>query len=60
MYSLFFETGSLGAYARICNLRLDTSAQKEIREYATAIHQLMTERFPISWDALSCKFKNSE
>jgi thymidylate synthase (FAD) len=60
MYSLFFETGSLCAYARICNLRLDISAQKEIREYATAIHQLMTERFPISWDALSCKFKNSE
>ena len=53
MYSEFIETGSLAAYARICHLRLDPSAQKEIREYAGIVHACMSERFPVSWDALS-------
>jgi thymidylate synthase (FAD) len=57
MYSLVYETGSLAAYARICNLRLDPSAQKEIRDYATAIHEIMKDLFPVSWEALSSKFK---
>lgn len=57
MYSLVYETGSLAAYARICNLRLDPSAQKEIRNYATAIDTLMRSVFPASWEALSAKFK---
>ena len=52
MYSLVYETGSLAAYARICHLRLDPTAQKEIRNYATAIDQLMADAFPVSWDAL--------
>ena len=59
MYSSFIETGSLAAYARICNLRLDPSAQKEIRDYATAVHQIMTDLFPVSWEALSNKFKGN-
>ena len=58
MYSLVYETGSLAAYARICNLRLDPSAQKEIRDYATAIDTIMKEIFPISWEALSNMFKS--
>ena len=57
MYSLVYETGSLSAYARICNLRLDPTAQKEIRDYATAIHSIMKDLFPVSWDALSSQFK---
>jgi len=59
MYSLVYETGSLAAYARICNLRLDPTAQKEIRNYATAIDTLMRQAFPVSWEALSQKFKES-
>lgn len=59
MYSCFIETGSLAAYARICNLRLDPSAQKEIRDYATAIHNIMSDLFPVSWEALSNKFKGN-
>jgi thymidylate synthase (FAD) len=59
MYSLVYETGSLAAYARICNLRLDPTAQKEIRDYANAIDTLMKERFPVSWEALSNKFKSN-
>jgi len=59
MYSLVYETGSLAAYARICNLRLDPSAQKEIRDYATAIDKIMREAFPVSWEALSKSFKSN-
>jgi thymidylate synthase (FAD) len=57
MYTEFIETGSLAAYARICNLRLDPTAQKEIRDYAFAIDSIMKELFPTSWAALSDKFK---
>jgi thymidylate synthase (FAD) len=52
MYTEFIETGSLAAYARLCNLRLDPSAQKEIREYADAVVKLLEPRFPVSWKAL--------
>lgn len=52
MYTEFVETGSLAAYARLCNLRLDPTAQKEIREYATAVDTLLREKFPVSWPAL--------
>lgn len=57
MYTEFVETASLFAYARLCNLRLDPSAQKEIRDYATAVHTIMLKAFPVSWEALSSKFK---
>jgi thymidylate synthase (FAD) len=59
MYTEFVETASLFGYARLCNLRLDPSAQKEIRDYAEAIHKFMTEAFPVSWEALSQKFKKT-
>jgi thymidylate synthase (FAD) len=52
MYTEFIETGSLAAYARLCALRLDPTAQKEIREYATAVDTLLRGVFPVSWPAL--------
>lgn len=52
MYTEFIETGSLAAYARLCALRLDPTAQKEIRDYATAVATLLHARFPVSWGAL--------
>jgi thymidylate synthase (FAD) len=52
MYTEFVETGSLAAYARLCNLRLDPTAQKEIRDYADAVVKLLEPRFPVSWKAL--------
>lgn len=58
MYTSFIQTASLSCCARICNLRLDPSAQKEIQDYAKAIDQLMSEAFPISWKALSNNFKS--
>jgi thymidylate synthase (FAD) len=52
MYTEFIETGSLAAYARLCGLRLDPTAQKEIQIYATAVDTLLREKFPVSWAAL--------
>ena len=46
------ETGSLYAYARLCRLRLDPHAQKEIREVANEIYYILKDAFPSSWDAL--------
>jgi thymidylate synthase (FAD) len=53
MYTEFIETASLAGYARLCGLRLDPHAQKEIREYAEAVSKLVAERFPASWSALT-------
>ena len=52
MYTEFIETGSLSAYSRLCGLRLDPTAQKEIQQYAAAVDKIMAERFPVSWAAL--------
>jgi thymidylate synthase (FAD) len=52
MYTEFVETASLAAYARLVRLRLDKGAQKEIRNYAGLIAQLITPKFPVSWEAL--------
>jgi thymidylate synthase (FAD) len=53
MYTEFIETGSLAAYARLCGLRLDPSAQWEIRQYAAAVSELIEAKFPVSWPALT-------
>ena len=52
MYTEFIETGSLAAYARLCGLRLDPHAQKEIQEFATAVSECCATHFPVSWAAL--------
>lgn len=52
MYTEFIETGSLSAYARLCGLRLDPHAQKEIQGFAQAVSDLLTAKFPVSWAAL--------
>lgn len=52
MYTEFIETASLAAVARLCKLRLDPSAQWEIRQYANALDEILAEKFPISWKHL--------
>ncbi len=52
MYTEFVETASLAAYARLVNLRLHPTAQKEIQDYAKLIEQLVLNDFPVSWQAL--------
>lgn len=53
MYTEFIETGSLAAYARLYKLRHDPHAQKEIRDYANAIGEIIAQKFPFSWSALT-------
>lgn len=45
-YTEFYETGSLAAYLRLISLRNKPDAQKEIKEYATTIEQILTKYFP--------------
>lgn len=52
MYTEFVETGSLAAYARLCKLRLDSHAQREIQWYAESVEKLIEPLFPVSWQAL--------
>jgi thymidylate synthase (FAD) len=45
-------SGSLGAWADMCRLRLDPHAQKETRMVAEKISAHMADQFPVSWAAL--------
>lgn len=51
-YTEFWATFSLAALARVCKLRSDSHAQKEIQEYAKAIDAIVRPLFPVSWQAL--------
>ena len=53
MMTEFIETGSLAAYARLCNLRTAPDAQKEIRDAAALVADQCRTAFPISWAALT-------
>ena len=48
----WFWTGSLYAFARVCNLRLDEHAQVDSREVARMISDSMKILFPASWPVL--------
>jgi thymidylate synthase (FAD) len=52
MYTEFIETASLYGYARLCKLRLDPHAQREIQLYAEAVDSLLRKEFPVAWAAL--------
>ena len=52
MMTEFIETGSLAAYARLVKLRTSPDAQKEIREVAEEIGNVLRGVFPASWAAL--------
>lgn len=53
MFTEFIETASLAAYARLYSLRHSPDAQLEIREYATIVGQLLANKFPVAWHALT-------
>jgi thymidylate synthase (FAD) len=53
MYTEFIETASLAAYARLYKLRTSPDAQREIQKYAHVIGDLLAEKFPVSWKALT-------
>ena len=45
-------SGSLYAFARVCNLRLDSHTQLETQTVAKLIDSYMIELFPESWNVL--------
>jgi thymidylate synthase (FAD) len=45
-------SGSLYAFARVCNLRLDSHTQRETQDVAKMISNHMNELFPVSWETL--------
>lgn len=45
-------TGTLYAWSRMCQLRLDKHTQLETREIAKMVSTEMSSLFPVSWDAL--------
>jgi thymidylate synthase (FAD) len=49
----WYWSGSLDAFADMCNLRCKPDTQAETRVVARQIDHLMIELFPVSWDALS-------
>jgi len=53
MYTEWYWTGSLAAYARFYKQRKDDHAQWEIREYANAVGQIIEPYFPVSWKYLT-------
>lgn len=48
MYVRWYWTTSLQGAAHFLNQRLEHDAQKEIQEYAKAVHELSVEKFPVS------------
>ena len=52
MMTEWYWSGSLDAFARMCNLRCKPDAQYESRLVADQISKVMGELFPVSWEAL--------
>jgi len=53
MYTEWYWTGSLAAYARFYSQRIDIHAQWEIRQYAEKIGKIISPLFPVSWKELT-------
>jgi len=49
----WYWSGSLDAFADMCNLRCKTDTQAETQEVAWDISEKMKELFPVSWEALT-------
>ena len=52
-YTEYYVTGSLYAWARAFNLRSSSDAQKEIQDLAWMWDEILMEKFPYSWVALT-------
>lgn len=53
MYTSYYVSGSLAAWARAYNLRSKPDAQKEIQELAEQWKKLIEPLFPVSWKELT-------
>jgi thymidylate synthase (FAD) len=48
----WYWSGSLDAFADMCNLRCKSDTQEETRQVAWQIDKIMVDLFPVSWVAL--------
>lgn len=53
MMTEWIWTGNVASFARVCKLRLDPHTQKETQDIARMISDLIQEKFPYSWRALT-------
>jgi len=53
MMTEWYWSGSLQAFARVCNQRLDAHSQEETQDIARQIQEQALPLFPVSWVALS-------
>ena len=51
-YTEWYWTGSLYAFARVCNLRCQPDAQLETQEVCKEIDLLSKDKFTVAWEAL--------
>ena len=58
LFTEWYWTGSLYAFARVCNLRCAEDTQKETRYIAEQISQEANTLFPISWKYLKKENRN--
>jgi len=52
MMTEWIWTGNLVSFANMCKLRLDPHTQKETREVAAMIQDVIAPLYPVSWEAL--------
>jgi len=52
MYTEWYWSGTLYAFARVCELRCAEDTQAETREIANSIDEICNEEFPYSWKYL--------
>jgi|TARA_B110000902_G_scaffold259714_1_gene331474 thymidylate synthase (FAD) len=52
LYTEWYWSGTLMAFARICNLRCKPDTQLETQQIAQQIDMLAKEKFPVTWGAL--------
>lgn len=55
MYTSYYVTGSLAAFARFYNQRSDSHAQVEIQQLAEQVSEIIAPLYPVSWQALTGK-----
>lgn len=53
MYTSYYVTGSLAAFARFYKQRSDPHAQKEIQDLAEMVQDIIEPLYPHSWEALT-------
>lgn len=53
MYTSYYTTGSLAAWARAYKQRADSHSQKEIQDLAKQWDKIIQPLFPVSWEALT-------